>query len=463
MRIGMTHPRPARLALLAIAVAIGASAPLAQSGKPQQSKVTSPKEQFGHDIGDDYFLVNYTQYVEYLRKVDKESNRMTVMEIGKTEEGRPELTAIITSPENHRKLAQYKEMNRKLALADGITDDQAHQLAKDGKAVVWIDGGLHATEVLGAQQLIETIYRLNAKADPETMRILNDDIILCTLVNPDGMELVSNWYMRDPDPQKRSTNGLPRLYQKYLGHYGNRDFYMMNMSESNNANQVMYREWYPVIMYNHHQTGPAGAVLFAPPFRDPFNYNFDPLIPLGIDMVGSAIHTRLAVEGKPGAVMRSGAPYSTWFNGGLRTTSYFHNQIGILTETIGNPTPMTIPFVPDMQLPRADVPNPITPGQVWHFKQSIEYSVTNNYAILDIASKRKEDFLFNMYKMGKNAIVNGSRDHRTNNPKHSEPARTADRGEQAPAADAAAGGGRSGRGGRGAAAPAAAPPEPAAA
>jgi hypothetical protein len=440
--------------VLALLMALGAVVPLAQTAKTAQPKVTSPKEQFGHDIGDDYFLVNYTQYVEYLQKMDKESDRMTVMEIGKTEEGRPELTAIITSPENHKKLAQYKEMNRKLALADGITDDRAHQLAKDGKAVVWIDGGLHATEVLGAQQLIETIYRLNTKTDPETLRILNDDIILCTLVNPDGMELVSNWYMRAPDPQKRSTGGLPRLYQKYIGHDNNRDFYMMNMSESTNANKVMYREWYPVIMYNHHQTGPAGAVLFAPPFRDPFNYNFDPLIPLGIDMVGSAIHTRLAVEGKPGAVMRSGAPYSTWFNGGLRTTSYFHNQIGILTETIGNPTPVTIPFVLDMQLPRADVPNPITPGQVWHFRQSIEYSLTNNYAILDIASKRKEDFLFNMYKMGKNAIEKGSRDNWTIHPKRIEAVREAIADAQTPAAAEAAGGaGRGGRGGGGRGAP----------
>jgi hypothetical protein len=410
------------IALLLLTVAVGVAAPQAQ--KASAPKLTSPKEQFGHDIGDDYFLVNYTQYVEYLKKLDQQSDRMTVIEIGKTEEGRPELTAIITSPENQKKLAQIKENNRKLALAESLTDEQARQLAKDGKTVVWIDGGLHATEVLGAQQLIETIYRLNTKTDPETMRILNDDIILCTLVNPDGMELVSNWYMREADEKKRSTNGIPRLYQKYIGHDDNRDFYMMNMSESVNANKVMYREWYPAIMYNHHQTGPAGAVLFAPPFRDPFNYNFDPLIPLGIDMVGAAMHTRLAAEGKPGAVMRTGAPYSTWFNGGIRTTSYFHNQIGILTETIGNPTPVEIPFVLEMQLPRADVPNPIMPG-VFKFRTGIEYSVTNNYAILDIASKRHEDFLFNMYKMGKNAIDNGGKDHWTIHPKRIEAARAA--------------------------------------
>src|SRR5258705_782725 len=227
---------------------------------------------------------------------------------------------------------------------------------------------------------------------------------------------------------------------------------MMNMSESVNANKVMYREWYPVLMYTHHQTGPAGAVLFAPPFRDPFNYNFDALIPLGNNMVGSAIHTRLAVEGKPGAVMRTGAPYSTWFNGGIRTTSYFHNQIGILTETIGNPTLVEIPFVLDMQLPRADVPNPIQP-RTFYFREAIEYSVTNNYAILDIASKRHEDFLYNMYKMAKNAIDRGNRDSWTIHPKRIEAAREAIEAAEAGASRGAENigprGGRGGGGGRG--------------
>ena len=438
-------------ALVALAVSVTVAAPYAQKAAPAP-KVTPPKEQFGWAVGDDYRLVNYTQYADYLKKLQAQSERMLVTDIGKTEEGRTELTAIITSPENLRKLPLIKAANRKLALADNLTDEQARVLAREGKTVVWIDGGLHATEVLGAQQLIETIYRLNTRTDPETLRILNDTIILCTLVNPDGMELVSNWYMRNADEKQRSTNGVPRLYQKYIGHDDNRDFYMMNMSESVNANTMMYREWFPAIMYNHHQTGPAGAVLFAPPFRDPFNYNFDPLIPLGIDMVGAAIHTRLAAENKPGAVMRSGAPYSTWFNGGLRTTSYFHNQIGILTESIGNPTPVEIPFVLDMQLPRADVPNPIQP-RTFYFREAIEYEITNNMAILDIASKRHEDFLYNMYKMARNAIDKGNRDSWTIHPKRIEAARASIEAAQAGTSRGAENigprGGRGGGGGRG--------------
>ncbi len=92
--------------------------------------------------------------------------------------------------------------------------------------------------------------------------------------------------MRESEPTRRSSSGLPRLYQKYIGHDNNRDFYMSTQPESTNMNRAMYIEWFPQIMYNHHQTGPAGTVMFAPPFRDPFNYNFDPLIPAQLDLVG---------------------------------------------------------------------------------------------------------------------------------------------------------------------------------
>ena len=242
--------------------------------------ITSPKQQFGFNIGDDYQLATYTQFVEYWQKLDRESDRMKVVEIGKTAEGRPQLMAIITSPQNHKNLERYKEISRRLATAEGLTDEQARALAREGKGVVWIDGGLHATEVLGAHQLIETVYQLVSRTDPETMRFLNDLVILAVHANPDGMELVSSWYMRNPVAEQRGTGpGIPRLYQKYIGHDNNRDFYLSSQAESTNLNRVMYLEWFPQIMYNHHQTGPAGTVMFAPPFRDPFNYNFDPLDP----------------------------------------------------------------------------------------------------------------------------------------------------------------------------------------
>ncbi|MCP4707065.1 MAG: peptidase, partial [Planctomycetes bacterium] len=229
----------------------------------------------------------------------------------------------------------------------------------------------------------------------------------------DGMDLVSNWYMRNPDPQQRSTSGLPRLYQKYTGHDNNRDLYMAAMTESQAVNRIHYQQWFPQIIYNAHQTGPAGTVIFAPPFRDPVNHNLDPLIPLSIEAVGTAMHTRFVAEGKGGSTMRSGASYSTWWNGGLRTTCYYHNMIGLLTEIIGNPTPMNIPFRIERQLPgKNDLPLPIAP-QTWRFRQSIEYSITADRAVLDYASRNRETLLYNIYLMGRNSIERGSRDHWT--------------------------------------------------
>ncbi|HEV2687487.1 MAG TPA: M14 metallopeptidase family protein [Bryobacteraceae bacterium] len=426
-------------------ILVFAAVALAQNGH----HITTPKEALGFEIGDDYHLANYTQLTAWWKKLADESDRMKLVEIGKSEEGRPQWMAILTSPDNHKNLARYKEIARRLALAEGLTDDQAHALAHEGKAVVWIDGGLHATEVLGAAQLMEFVYEMVTRNDPETLRILNDVVILATQVNPDGMELVSNWYMRQSDPLKRSTQGVPVLWQKYIGHDNNRDFYMSNMSESTNANRQLYQEWFPQIMYNHHQTGPAGAVMFAPPFRDPFNYNFDPLIPKLIELVGSAMHTRFVAEGKPGTVMRSGASYSTWYNGGLRTTTYFHNMVGLLTETIGNPTPMEVPLVAQRQLPSGDEPFPVPP-QTWHFRQSIEYSMTANRAVLDLASKYREDFLYNIYQMGRNSIQRGNQDSWTVTPKRIElmvaaaakeapPAGGQGRGGQRPAAAVGAG------------------------
>jgi Zinc carboxypeptidase len=396
--------RPSRLLLLAIALTtIAISFPAAQTA------ITTPRQEFGFDIGDDYQLANYTKIAAYWRKLDAESDRLVVQEMGKTAEGRPQLMTIVTSPENHRNLAKYKDISRRLALAEGLSEEEARRLSKEGKAVVWIDGGLHATETLGAQQLVEMVYQMASRTDEETMRFLNDCIMLFVHANPDGNELVADWYMRNPVPEKRSLGGLPRLYQKYIGHDNNRDFFASTQPETENVNRVLYHEWFPQILYNHHQSGPAGTVVWSSPQRDPYNFNLDPLLILGLQALGTHMHQRLAAEGKPGATMASGGAYDGWWNGGIRNTGNFHNIIAILTETIGSPTPMRIPLVIQRQIPSRDLPYPIAP-QEWRFKQSVDYSISFNRAVIDYASRNREHLLYNIYKMGRRSIERGSQD-----------------------------------------------------
>ena len=373
------------------------------------AQIPSPKEHFGINIGDDYQLVTYTQTEAYFKKVAAASDRVKLVDIGLTEEGRHQYMLIVSSPENLKKLDRYKEISTKLARAEGLTDEQARALAEEGKAVVWIDGGLHATETVGTMQLIETIWQLVSRKDPETMRILDQDIILLTHANPDGQEIVTNWYMREPKPEKRSLDNLPKLYQKYIGHDNNRDFFIMNMKETQNIGRQLFVEWIPQIMYNHHQRGPAGSILAGPPYRDPFNYVFDPLMVTGIDALGAAMINRLNSENKPGFTRLGGSVFSTWYNGGLRTTTHFHNMIGLLTEIVGGPTPEDIPLVPSRLIPNGNTPFPVTP-QKWFFKQSIDYSLSLNYAVLGYAARYRDELLFNIYRMGKNSIERGSKD-----------------------------------------------------
>src|SRR5580693_81595 len=173
-------------------------------------KLTTPKEQFGFNVADDFQMVSYTQAEAYWRKLATESDRMKLVDIGQTAEGRHQWMVIISSPDNLKNLAHYKEISQKLARAEGVTEAQARALSQDGKAIVWIDGGLHASETVGFQQLVETIYQLLSRTDEETMRFLRDEIILCVPANPDGSEMVANWYNREPDPTKRSMDQLPR-------------------------------------------------------------------------------------------------------------------------------------------------------------------------------------------------------------------------------------------------------------
>jgi hypothetical protein len=388
----------------------------AQTAASQAAHITTPREAFGANFGDDYFLANYKQIASYWQTLEKQSPRLKLQVMGKTAEGRDQLMAIVTSPENHKNLEKYRRIAERLAKAEGLSDDEARALAREGKAVVWIDGGLHATETVGAQQLGEMVYQMVSRNDAETLRFLDDVIILFVHANPDGNDLVADWYMRMPKPQDRTLNGLPRLYQKYIGHDDNREFFTSTQKETENVNRVLYHQWFPQLLYNHHQSGPAGTVVYSPPFRDPYNYNLDPAMLLGIEALGTAMHTRLAIEGKPGATMRAGGPYDGWWNGGIRNTATFHNIIAVLTEIIGSPTPMRIPLIAERQIPRGDLAMPIAP-QEWHMRQSIDYSISLNRGVLDHASRLRENLLFNIYRMGKNSIERGSRDSWTANPR----------------------------------------------
>ncbi len=423
---------------LALALALLFPAP-----STAQSDLPGPKEALdGHEIGEDYFLANYTQLKAWWTQLAEKSDRMELDVIGTTSYGQEMVMAVISSPENLARREEIRQISERMARGWDADRDLAEELADKGRAVIWIDGGLHATESIAGQNPLELVWNMVSGESKEIHRILDEVVLLVCPANPDGMEMIANNYMAI-----QRVGSTPVLYQRYIGHDNNRDFYANNMPEARAISRQLYLHWFPQVIYNHHQTAPRGTIIFTPPFRDPFNHNFDPLIVRGIDLVSAHMNHRFTKEGKAGVISETGASYSTWWNGGLRTTAYFHNMVGILTEAFGSPTPSTVTQALNRRVPYGDYPLPIE-TQPWHARDTIDYLYSSDLAILDLASRYRRDFLTNMWVMARNSIERGSKDHWTMTPKLLDIARSKMR---TPANASGRGGGRrgGGRGGRG--------------
>jgi hypothetical protein len=203
---------------------------------PAPAQVPSPVEGIGHEVGADYSLCNYTDMMRYFRAIEAKSERMRIVDIGPTSYGQRMHVMVISSPANLAKLERLRAISQ--ALAGGRVDAAtAKEMAAEGRAFVWIDAGLHSTEAIAGQNIIELIWQMNARSDDEVVRILDEVVLLACPVNPDGYELVANAY--------RATRSMtiPVLYQRYIGHDNNRDFYACNQLEAQNVNRAFYREW----------------------------------------------------------------------------------------------------------------------------------------------------------------------------------------------------------------------------
>jgi hypothetical protein len=399
---------------LAALIAGGAAAVPAAQGQ-----VPTPESVIGWAPCADYKLATYETIADYFRKLDAASDRMQLFEIGKTAEGRTQLLTVISSEANLKNLAKYKQIAKSLALnrdenGQPLTDERARQLSREGKAMIWVDFGLHATEVAHSQTAPWMAWKAVTEETDE-MKMIRDQVIFILVpnMNPDGGTLVANWYMKHLG--KPWEMQIPELYQKYVGHDNNRDWFMFNQPESKNIAKQLYEEYFPQIVYNQHQTAPFPARIFVPPFEDPANFNIPPLVMRGINTVGDAITRRLDQEGKVGAISR--VSFDTWWNGGMRTAPYFHNMVGILTET-GHASATPADYDP-AQFPRrfsngestlepsTFYPSPYMGGH-WTLRNSCEYMITGSMAVLDIGAKRREEWLYDIYQMGRDAIKAGA-------------------------------------------------------
>ena len=378
----------------------------------QARGVPAPESIFGFQPGADYKLATYEQSVEYFRKLAGASKSVRLVEAGRTSEGRPMYFALISAPENLARIDRYREIAQRLAHPDGLTDEQARQLAREGKAFVHLDGGLHATEVAGAQQTPLLAYDLVARANDPLIKSILDNVVvmLWPTINPDGQQIVAEWYMKNVGtPYELSP--VPLLYQAYVGHDNNRDAYMLNMIESRVLEHT-WRQWEPQIIYVQHQSGPFPTRIWLPPFSEPVGTDAPYLMSREVNMMGMAIAKGLEERGQVGAT-HMGTAFDAWYPGYVDYAPNFKNIAAFWTETAlhqyATPHEYKIDDFPQAMRdlrPRSLYSSPWRPGW-WHLRDAVDYMETASLSVLEFAAKYKDSLLFDRYKAGHDQIARG--------------------------------------------------------
>jgi len=402
-------------AVLAAATLATTSTPAARAARPP---VPTPASILGAAPCADYAMATAEQIGTYFRALAAASDRIRLIDIGPTTEGRRQHLAVIAAPDTLRQLDRYQGIARALALnrgADGapLTEAAARQLAASGRVTIWLDFGLHSTESAPTQAAPDLAWQLVTGETPEIRRIRDRAlVVLVPDMNPDGTTLVADWYRQHRGTPWELTP--PSLFHRYAGHDNNRDWFMFTQRETRNIARQLYEEFLPQIVYDHHQAPPFPARMFVPPFSEPTNAHIPDPVLRGIDRFGRAIQTRLAAEGKRGVVSRIG--YDTWWNGGMRTAPYFHNMIGLLTETAhSSPTPSTDDAATfprtfaNGQATHQSGPTYAHPyrGGLWTLRQSCEYIVSASLAVLTTGANDAAGWQYGAYAMARDAMRAG--------------------------------------------------------
>ena len=389
--------------------------------------VPLPEEIIGFAPGEDYKLTNYDGIKAYFEALAASTDRMMLEQIGESTRGEPLYLAAISSPSNLRRLARIKEITRTLAYArdpeEGygsvLDEEEARALAREGVAVVWIDGGLHATEVAHGQLMPEMARHFVTDESPETRRIRDNAVVLLMPnMNPDGLNIVADWYMSNVGGDFEMAR-VPELYHHYIGHDNNRDWYMLTQVETQAVTRQLYHNWFPQIVYNQHQSSPFPGRIWMPPFENPVSPHLDPLVVSSLNQMGHSMRRRFDEEGKPG--VNSGIVFDLWWNGSMRGGPDYHNMLGFLTETAGagyaTPRCYDEEEIPDTfgaragnlpaKTPSTNYNNPWL-GGCWHLRDAMDYMMTAAKAVADMGAKLKEEYLFNHYRMGRRQIERGN-------------------------------------------------------
>jgi hypothetical protein len=392
---------------------------LAAASVTAQADMPSPRDALGFEPGEDRKLADWSQIVDYFKRLDTASPRVSVHQIGVSTERRPFIVAIISSEKNIENLPRIRQAQARLADPRLIANPQERQqLIGETPAIVAITCSIHSTEIVASQMAMQLAYNLASDKSARTKEILaNTVLLLIPSVNPDGIDIVTDWYRKTLGTRFEGTSP-PVLYHRYAGHDNNRDWFMLTQAETQMVSNLFWREWFPEIVYDVHQQGQFGSRMCVPPFFDPHNPNIDPVIVRQVGAIGMRMASNLTAAGYRGVVTNS--TYDMWWHGGLRSAPYYHNAIGILSEaaSVRIATPLDIKRE-QLRASTRGLANPLVPatnfplvwgGGRWSMRDIFDMELITCRTVLEEAAMRREELIRNFVEIAERAIKAGRRE-----------------------------------------------------
>ena len=368
--------------------------------------LTSPEDYLGHRVGADRKLARYDRVIAYLKKLSDESDRVQYMTVGKSTRGVPIALAVVSTEENMRDIEKYRSISRKLTDPRKLGKADAMSLAEQAKVFLLLLCNQHSAEIASSNMAMELAYDLARGFEPELEKALQDVFVMIVpSANPDGQRMIVDHYDKYVGTEYEG-GGLPWLYHSYAGHDINRDWFFLNLAETDALVDVMYRDWFPQVMVDVHQMGMAGVRMFVPPFYDPPNPNNHHLIWNQIELFGTYMKYRLAGAGKKGVI--NNAYYSGWYQGSIRPNATQHHITSLLTENasvrIASPIFVDPSELQGTQkgLPEYGVKMNFTdpwPGGWWRLRDIVEYQLVAFKAMVEACSANRLQLLRNFYRM----------------------------------------------------------------
>ncbi|HEY8561091.1 MAG TPA: M14 metallopeptidase family protein [Pyrinomonadaceae bacterium] len=383
------------------------------------AQVPTPKSVLGFHPTDDRTIADWSQITNYFARLDAKSDRVLVREIGRSTLGKPLIVAFISSADNLKNLEKYRRISEQLANPDKIPADGrvdfSGALVKEGKTIVSISCSIHSTEIVASQMSMNLAYELASANDEATKEILDNTILLLLpSPNPDGIDIVADWYRKTSGTKSEGT-APPELYHHYAGHDDNRDWFMMNLRETQAITRLFWREWYPQIVYDVHQQGQFSSRFIIPPFFDPANPRVAPSLLREVGLIGYKMAADLQSRNVAGVATNS--TYDTWWHGGFRSAPYYHNSIGILSEAASANlmSPVTV-TEEDLRRNRpvrglANLFETATNypdawrGGAWRPADIANIEMIASRGLLEMAAKFRPRYLRNFYELGKANLV----------------------------------------------------------